>query len=52
MSHQDVEDKALDLMVPVLGEGRTRSLIDSVWNIDRLQNAGLLVEAMRSDLSD
>ncbi|MGD2141402.1 MAG: MmgE/PrpD family protein [Burkholderiales bacterium] len=52
MSHQDVEDKALDLMVPVLGEGRTRSLIDSVWHIDRLQNAGLLVEAMRSDLSD
>jgi len=51
MSHQEVEDKALDLMVPVLGEDRTRSLIDSVWNIDRLQNAGVLVAAMRSDLS-
>ena len=46
MSRRDVEDKARDLMGPVLGAGRTRELIDMVWGIDALPDARVLVPAL------
>lgn len=46
MSHEDVEDKARELMAPILGTARTDALIDLVWRIDGLADAGVLVPAM------
>jgi 2-methylcitrate dehydratase PrpD len=37
MSAQEVEAKALDLMVPVLGAGRTNELIAAVGNLESLE---------------
>jgi 2-methylcitrate dehydratase PrpD len=48
MTRHEVEAKALDLLVPVLGEDRARSLVDRVWNLESLGNARelrLLLEA-------
>ncbi|MCB1646234.1 MAG: MmgE/PrpD family protein [Pseudomonadales bacterium] len=49
MSHEDVEDKARDLMTGVLGGSRTSELIDMVWQLESLPDAGVLVEAMQAD---
>jgi len=47
MSDQEIEQKCADLMRPVLGEKRTRSLIARVWNIEKIKN----VRDLRSLLS-
>jgi 2-methylcitrate dehydratase PrpD len=36
MSAQDVTHKALGLTAPVLGEARTRELIETLWNVDTI----------------
>jgi len=36
MEAKEVEAKALDLMAPVLGTGRTNELIATLGNLDRL----------------
>lgn len=46
MTHEDVEDKARDLMRPILGDEQTEALIDRVWHIDDLADAGVLAAAM------
>ena len=46
MSHEEVEEKARELMTPVLGDERTEHLIDTVWQIDALEDAGVLAPAM------
>jgi 2-methylcitrate dehydratase PrpD len=38
MSDQEIEQKCTDLMRPVLGEERTKNLIDQVWNLEKLKN--------------
>jgi hypothetical protein len=38
MPRQEVEDKARDLLAPVLGAKRTQALIEAIWNIERLRN--------------
>jgi 2-methylcitrate dehydratase PrpD len=38
LTRAEEEEKALDLMQPVLGEARSRSLLDALWNIDRLSD--------------
>ncbi len=40
MSKAEVEDKARGLMTPILGAARTQMLIDQVWAIDTMKNAG------------
>lgn len=47
MSREDVEEKARELMTPVLGESQTAQLIDQVWHIDDMTNAGTLADMMR-----
>jgi 2-methylcitrate dehydratase PrpD len=39
MTREEVEAKALDLIVPVTGEKRARELIDRIWNLESLGNA-------------
>lgn len=38
MSDGEVEKKCTDLMAPVLGEGRTKELIQLIWNIEKIKN--------------
>lgn len=42
MTKADVEAKALDLMTPALGPRRARAVVDAVWSMDTLPNAGAL----------
>jgi 2-methylcitrate dehydratase PrpD len=39
MTREEVEAKALDLIVPVTGDKRARELIDRIWNLENLKNA-------------
>ena len=38
MSDEEIEKKCTDLMGPVLGEERTRRLIDRIWNLENVKN--------------
>ncbi|MEM8572956.1 MAG: MmgE/PrpD family protein, partial [Pseudomonadota bacterium] len=38
MSPEDVEAKALELMVPVLGEAASASLARAIWSLERVEN--------------
>ena len=38
MTRQEVDDKAFELMAPILGHSNTRSLIDKVWEIELIDN--------------
>ena len=38
MSDQEIEQKCTDLMRPVLGEERTKNLIDQIWNLEKVKN--------------
>jgi len=46
MSHEDVEEKARELIASVLGAARAERLIELAWNIDGLADAGVLADAM------
>jgi 2-methylcitrate dehydratase PrpD len=49
MSHEDVEQKAMELMERVLGASRTRSLIDLIWQIDELPDASVIIPALLTE---
>jgi 2-methylcitrate dehydratase PrpD len=49
MSHEDVEAKALELMVPKLGEKRAHTVVELVWGIDTLPDVSVLIEAIAKD---
>lgn len=38
MSDEEIEQKCTDLMQPVLGEERTRKLIDRIWNLEKVKS--------------
>tara|TARA_B100000674_G_C37978778_1_gene980848 strand:- start:2539 stop:3900 length:1362 start_codon:yes stop_codon:yes gene_type:complete len=38
MTRQEVDDKAFELMAPILGQSNTRSLIDKVWELEVIDN--------------
>ncbi len=38
MTRDEVDAKVLDLMAPVLGDGRARQLIDAVWGIEAVRD--------------
>ena len=46
MSREDVESKARELIAPVLGSAKTSALVELVWRIDQLSDAGVLAAAM------
>lgn len=48
MSKADVEAKALELMTPVLGAARARSVVRQVWDIDNLSDGGALARLIAS----
>jgi 2-methylcitrate dehydratase PrpD len=42
LTRLEEEEKALDLLAPVLGARRSRALLDGLWNIDRLPDVRAL----------
>jgi 2-methylcitrate dehydratase PrpD len=48
MTRQDVSDKAMELMGPVLGAARTKEVIEATLNIERLPAAAELVRMIAS----
>jgi 2-methylcitrate dehydratase PrpD len=48
MTRAEVHAKAADLMAPVLGAGRTRSLIDAVWDIEAVTDVRDLRPLLRA----
>ena len=38
MSDKEIEQKSRDLIQPVLGEERTRRVIDRIWNLEKVKN--------------
>ena len=38
MNRQEVADKCLSLFAPVLGKKRSRELIDTVWDLERVRD--------------
>lgn len=38
MSDEEIVQKCTDLMRPVLGEDRTKNLIDQIWNLEKVRN--------------
>jgi len=47
MSREDVEQKALELIVPVIGADRARNLVETVWNIEKLRDISALVPMLQ-----
>lgn len=39
MTRAEVAEKAMDLMAPIIGKRRTESLIDIIWNIEKVADA-------------
>lgn len=44
ITHAEMEEKALDLIVPVLGKRRAQALMAALWNFDRIKNVRSLRE--------
>jgi hypothetical protein len=48
MTREDEDAKALDLLAPVLGVKRARSVIEAVWNLEKLKDARALGKLVRA----
>lgn len=48
MTRAEVEEKCYDLMAPVLGARRARSLIDTVWRIEKVSDTRALRPLLRA----
>jgi 2-methylcitrate dehydratase PrpD len=42
LTREEEEEKALDLVVPVLGRKRARDLLDALWSFDQLKDVRAL----------
>ena len=38
LTRAEEEEKALDLLVPVFGKARSRTLLDALWNIEKVSD--------------
>ena len=48
MTRAEVDEKAFDLMGPIIGVKRARALCDAIWNIGKMSNTGNLRPLLRS----
>ncbi len=48
MTRSEVGEKCLDLMAPVLGKRRARTLIDTMWNLEKLADVRALRALLRA----
>jgi 2-methylcitrate dehydratase PrpD len=42
LTRAEEEEKALDLLVPILGTARSRRLLDTLWNFEKIPNVRAL----------
>lgn len=49
MSTGDVQEKALELLAPIIGDARAKSMIDNVWNIEKLEDINVLSSIARGE---
>jgi 2-methylcitrate dehydratase PrpD len=52
MSRQEVHDKALDLVIPVLGAGRAEALLGQLWSLGDVKDVGELVALVQAERGD
>jgi len=43
MNHQDVENKAKSLIIPILGHSKANKLIETIWNLETLSNIQTII---------
>jgi 2-methylcitrate dehydratase PrpD len=48
MTRQEVEDKAVDLLVPVLGTARTKKLIQRIWSLEKVRDVRTLQPLLKA----
>jgi 2-methylcitrate dehydratase PrpD len=48
MTRNEVDEKAFDLMMPVIGKSRARKLCDAIWKLDRVINVRSLRPLLRA----
>ena len=48
LSKEQVADKVMDLVAPVLTRARTQKLIDAIWGLEKLENVRALGELVRA----
>ena len=48
MTRQEVDDKCHALMTPVLGARKSRSLCDTVWNLEAMKDVRELGQMLRA----
>jgi len=46
MTRQEVVDKAIDLLVPTLGEARAQQLVDTIMSLETVETAGLALRPL------
>lgn len=49
MTTKEVEEKSLDLLIPVLGETRSHKLIEKIWNLEKVHNMRELRPLLTTD---
>ncbi len=49
MSHDDIEEKAVELLAPKLGEAGARRVVELAWAIETLPDASVLIDAIGGD---
>ena len=47
MSREDVQHKALELIVPIMGEERAMALVDAVFHIEQMQDINQLIPLLK-----
>lgn len=48
MNRDDVHTKAMDLLTPVLGTSQSKTLVETVWNLEKVNDIRLLIPLMVS----
>jgi 2-methylcitrate dehydratase PrpD len=49
LTDAELNDKFLELTIPVIGETRARGLMEQLWNVDKLKVADLKLAALKSN---
>ena len=48
MTRAEVDEKSFHLMAPILGKARARKLCDAVWDLEKVEDLGLLSPLLRA----
>jgi hypothetical protein len=48
MARAEVDEKCFHLLAPILGKGRARKLVDTVWNLEKVKDVRALRTLLRA----